>query len=191
MPPSARVRTLTPATDSRWDTPTISLQVRSSRASGRAHVFGGWQTNGILALQSGRPFTVALLPELDNSNTGRSVLGFGANDRPNVIGNPEASNPSADGWFDTSAFAIPSFGSFGTAGRNLLDGPGLATWNVSMVKTIRSSERLNAEFRLEVFNLFNRSNLDLPDNFLGSPTFGQVLSSGDPRRLQFGLKLLF
>ncbi len=155
------------------------------------HVFGGWQTNGILAVQSGRPFTVALLPELDNSNTGRSVLGFGANDRPNVVGNPATSNPSADGWFDTSAFAIPSFGSFGTAGRNLLDGPGLATWNVSMVKTIRPSERLNAEFRLEAFNLFNRSNLDLPDSFLGSPTFGQVLSAGDPRRLQFGLKLLF
>ena len=155
------------------------------------HVFGGWQTNGILALQTGRPFTVALLPELDNSNTGRSVLGFGANDRPNVVGRPEVSNPSADRWFAASAFEVPQFGSFGNAGRNLVDGPGFAGWNVSMVKTIQPSEGLNTEFRLEVFNLLNRSNLDLPDSFLGSPTFGQVLSAGDPRRLQFGLKLLF
>ncbi len=40
--------------------------------------------SGIVQMQSGRPFTVALLPEVDNSNTGRSSLGFGGNDRPNV-----------------------------------------------------------------------------------------------------------
>ncbi len=49
-------------------------------------LLSGWQTLGIVTLQSGRPFTVALLPEIDNSGTGRSVLGFGANDRPNVVG---------------------------------------------------------------------------------------------------------
>jgi hypothetical protein len=43
--------------------------------------------SGIVQMQSGRPFTVALLPEVDNSNTGRSSLGFGGNDRPNVNGN--------------------------------------------------------------------------------------------------------
>ncbi len=161
------------------------------RSGWARHVFRDWQTNGILVIQSGRPFTVSLLPEQDNSNTGRSVLGFGGNDRPNVSGTPELGDPSTDGWFDTSAFTLPSFGSFGNAGRNLLEGPGLATWNVSIVKLIPASERLNAEFRLEAFNLFNRSNLDLPDSFFGSPTFGQVLSAGSPRRLQFGLKLLF
>ncbi len=155
------------------------------------HIFGGWQTNGILALQSGRPFTVALLPELDNSNTGRSVLGFGANDRPNLIGNPGISDPSSDAWFDTRAFAMPPFGSFGSAGRNLLEGPGLATWSVSLVRTMEPTEQLSLQLRVEAFNLFNRGNLDLPDSFFGSPTFGQVLSAGSPRRLQFGLKILF
>ena len=48
----------------------------------------GWQTFGIVTLQSGRPFTVALLSDIDNSGTGRSILGFGANDRPNVVGDP-------------------------------------------------------------------------------------------------------
>jgi len=155
------------------------------------HVFGGWQTNGILAVQTGRPFTVALLPELDQSNTGRSVLGFGANDRPNVTGDPSASSQTTDAWFNTAAFSLPPFGSFGNAGRNILEGPGLASWNVSLVKVMKPSERMSVQFRTEAFNLFNRSNLDLPDNFFGSPTFGQVLSAQSPRRLQFGLKLLF
>ena len=49
----------------------------------------GWQTNGVWHFQSGRPFTVALQPDIDNSNTGRSSLGFGANDRPNVVKDPK------------------------------------------------------------------------------------------------------
>ena len=55
-------------------------------------VLSGWETYGIVTLQSGRPFTVALLSEIDNSGTGRSILGFGANDRPNLVGNPELSS---------------------------------------------------------------------------------------------------
>ncbi|HWQ03316.1 MAG TPA: TonB-dependent receptor [Candidatus Nitrosotenuis sp.] len=154
-------------------------------------IFGGWSTYGIVTLQSGRPFTVALLPEVDNSNTGRSVLGFGANDRPNVSGNPAAANPSETMWFNTSAFSMPAFGSFGNAGRNILEGPGLAVVNFSLLKTIGIREAGRLQFRAEAFNLFNRTNYDLPDNFFGSPTFGQILSAQSPRRVQFGLKFLF
>ncbi len=154
-------------------------------------VFGGWQTNGILALQSGRPFTVALLPELDQSNTGRSVLGFGANDRPNLVGNPRLGSPSEAAWFNAAAFQLQPFGSFGTAGRNILESPGLAVFNMSMVKHLEWSDRLRLQFRSEFFNLFNRTNYDFPDSFLGSPTFGQITSAGAPRHIQFGLKLLW
>jgi hypothetical protein len=59
------------------------------------------------------------------------------------------------------------------------------------LKNTRLGERLNLQLRLEAFNLFNRPNFNLPDNFLGSPTFGQILSARDPRHLQFGAKLLF
>ncbi|HEY7546504.1 MAG TPA: carboxypeptidase regulatory-like domain-containing protein [Blastocatellia bacterium] len=151
----------------------------------------GWQTHGIITLQTGRPFTVALLQEVDNSNTGRSNLGFGANDRPNVAGNPEISNPSPDLWFNTSAFALPPFGSFGNAGRNILDGPGYKNVNASLVKNTALAENFNLQFRVEAFNLFNHPNFNLPDNFFGSPTFGQILSAQSPRRIQLGLKLLF
>jgi hypothetical protein len=154
-------------------------------------VVSGWETYGIVTVQSGRPFTVALLPEIDNSGTGRSILGFGANDRPNLAGNPQLSNPSTDQWFNTAAFAFPAPGTFGNAGRNILDGPGYQTVNVSLMKNTNFSERVTLQFRAEAFNLLNHPNFNLPDNFLGSPTFGRITSARDPRHIQFGLRLLF
>ncbi len=154
-------------------------------------ILTGWQTFGIVTLQSGRPFTVALLSDIDNSNTGRSTLGFGANDRPNVVGDADIPDRTTDRWFNTSAFAFPSFGSFGDAGRNTLDGPGFVNFNTSLMKTTKLREGLDLQFRAEAFNLFNHPNFNLPDNFLGSPTFGRILSAGSPRHIQFGLKLLF
>ena len=154
-------------------------------------VFGGWQTFGILTFQSGRPFTVALLPEFDNSNTGRSILGFGANDRPNLMGAASLSDPTPERWFDTSAFSLPPFGSFGNSGRNILDGPGQQTINVSLVKNTMLAEGLTLQFRAEAFNFFNHTNFDLPDIFFGSPTFGRIRSAQNPRLIQFGLKLVF
>ena len=139
----------------------------------------------------GRPFTVALVSDLDNSNTGRSNLGFGANDRPDVLRGAALANPAADRWFDTAAFAMPRYGTFGNAGRNILTGPGYANASVSLVKITRVSETASLEFRAEAFNLLNRVNLDLPDIFYGSPTFGRIPSAGNPRRMQLGLKLLF
>jgi len=154
-------------------------------------VLTGWETFGIVTLQTGRPFTVALLSEIDNSGTGRSILGFGANDRPNVVGNPELSNPTPDRWFNTAAFAFPAPGTFGNAGRNILDGPGYQNVNASLVKNTHLTEQVNLQFRAEFFNLFNHPNFNLPDNFLGSPTFGVISSAREPRHIQFGLKLLF
>ena len=151
----------------------------------------GWQTYGILTFQTGRPFTVALLPDIDNSNTGRSSLGFGANDRPNLSGNPKLDHRTPDRWFNTAAFVIPPFGSFGNSGRNILDGPSYQSVNVSLVKNAHLAESAVLQFRAEAFNLFNRPNFDLPDIFVGSPTFGRINSAQSPRHIQFGLKILF
>ncbi len=154
-------------------------------------ILTGWQSFGVVTFQSGRPFTVALLSEIDNSGTGRSILGFGANDRPNVVGNPTLGERTPERWFNTSAFAFPPPGTFGNAGRNILDGPGFQNVNASLVKNTALSESVSLQFRTEVFNLFNHPNLNLPDNFLGSPTFGRISSARDPRHIQFALKLLF
>jgi outer membrane receptor protein involved in Fe transport len=154
-------------------------------------LLGGWQTFGILTFQSGRPLTVALLSDWDNSNTGRSNLGFGANDRPDVLHNPNLDEPTAERWIDTAAFVPPARGNFGNAGRNIVEGPGYQTVNVSLIKNTRVAERSTVQFRAEVFNLLNRTNFGMPGNFLGSPSFGQVMSAESPRRIQLGLKLLF
>jgi len=170
---------------------SYSLPFKKSGDGLEAKLVNGWETFGILTLQSGRPFTIALLSEIDNSGTGLSILGFGNNDRPNLIGNPELSDPTTDRWFNTAAFAFAAPGTFGNAGRNILDGPGYQSFNAAVVKNTHFSERVSLQFRAEAFNFFNHPNFNLPDNFLGSPTFGRITSARDPRHLQFGLKLLF
>ena len=147
--------------------------------------------SGIVQMQSGRPFTVALLPEVDNSNTGRSSLGFGANDRPNVSGNATAGNPGPNQWFNTAAFSMPAYGTFGNAGRNILEGPGYQNVNLALLKRVALRGRTSLQLRAEAFNLLNRTNFDLPDNFFGSPTFGQILSAGAPRHISSGRASLF
>ena len=156
----------------------------------RSRWLKGWQTFGILQFQTGEPFTVSLLADDDNSNTGIDSLGFGANDRPNVVGSPHLSNPSANQWFDTSAFAIPVYGSFGNSGRNTVTGPGSQTVDLSLVKNTTIREDTAVQFRVEGFNVLNHTNFGLPDNYIGSPTFGQILLAGNPRRLRLGLKLI-
>jgi hypothetical protein len=150
-----------------------------------------WQLAGILTLQSGRPFTAAVLPDIDISNTGRATLGFGFNDRPNLVGDPDIADPSADQWFNTAAFVMPAFGTFGNAGRNILEGPGYANVNLGVIKHVPLGARARLQLRAEAFNLLNRVNYDLPDHFLGSPTFGRILSAQPPRRCQFGARILF
>lgn len=154
-------------------------------------LIGGWQTNGIWQFQTGRPFTVSLPSDQDNSNTGRTSLGFGANDRPNLVGTARLSDPTPAQWFNTAAFAVPQFGTFGNAGRNILDGPGMAVVNLSLMKTITLAERAKLQFRAEAFNAFNRANFDLPQAFLGGAGFGSIFSAQSPRQMQLGLKLLF
>jgi hypothetical protein len=149
--------------------------------------FGNWDIYYLFTAQTGRPFTVAIHPDIDRSNTGRANLGFGSNDRPNLVGNPELADPTADMWFNTAAFAFAPFGTFGDVGRNSLEGPGHKNLNIALVRRVALGPG-SLQLRLEAFNLMNWTNYDLPDNFLGSPTFGQILSAGAPRRLQLGLR---
>jgi hypothetical protein len=86
---------------------------------------------------------------------------------------------------------MPAFGTFGTAGRNIVDGPGYRNVNVALLKRLAIGGTVRVQLRAEAFNLFNHANFDLPDAFLGSPTFGRILSAQSPRRIQFGVKAIF
>jgi hypothetical protein len=155
------------------------------------HVLGGWQTHGIWTFQTGRPFTVALPSELDQSNTGRTSLGFGANDRPDILGDARAGGGTPERWFNPAAFALQPYGTFGNAGRNILDGPGLASMNLAVHKIFAVTEAASLQFRAEAFNALNRANFNQPEIFLGGAGFSSITSAQNPRLLQLGLKLVF
>ena len=156
-----------------------------------ARLLSGWQLNGIVSLQTGQPYSVALPGEFDNSNTGRSSYGFGAGDRPNVNSDPNLSSPDPQQWFDSSAFSLPAYGSFGNAGRNIIGGPGLANVDFSVLKDIEIAEATTLQLRAELFNMLNTPNFLNPNIFFGTPGFGRLLAARDGREVQFGVKLIF
>jgi len=148
-----------------------------------------WELRGILTAQTGQPFTPEL--QFDNSNTGNTGGNFGS-DRPNVVGNPSLANPSPQEWFNTAAFAIPAPYTFGNAGRNILRGPGLVTWNASLARRFALREKTSLQVEAQAFNLLNRVNFNLPQSWVDDPsTFGQIFSARDPRQIQFAMRLQF
>ena len=149
-------------------------------------VAGGWRVNAIVILQSGAPFTV-------NLGQDRANIGSGPAQRPNQIGDPTlpAGQRSADQWFDTGAFALQDPFTFGSAGRNSVFAPGLATVDLSIVKGWYVGEQGRLEFRWEIFNLLNRANFDVPNRIFGTPNFGRIFSAQHAREMQFGLRYSF
>ena len=155
------------------------------------HLISGWKLNSIVTLQSGQPYSVMLPSELDNSNTGRSILGFGNGDRPNVVGDPRLSNPDPAQWINPAAFSLPAYGTFGDAGRNIVQGPALYNVDLSAVKDTTLGETATLQFRAEFFNALNTPNFYDLNIFFGTPGFGQIAAARDGREIQFGIKLLF
>ena len=105
-------------------------------------------------------------------------------------------------WINRTAFVNPASGSFGTVARNSVDGPGYASVDLSVFKAIPLRDRLRAQLRLEMFNLFNRVNLAQPGSRVGGglgrigDTIGDSRGSpgigpGEPFNMQLALKFLF
>jgi hypothetical protein len=67
----------------------------------------------------------------------------------------------------------------------------LAQWDFSIFKNFRVAESKTLEFRAEMFNLLNRVNFGVPNDIIGSPTFGVVQNALPPRQIQLALKFLF
>jgi len=122
------------------------------------------------------------------------ISGFSAF-RPNLVGNPNHGPKAVQQWFDTSAFQrIPMSalaGTYGTEGRNVVQGPGLTQWDFSAIKDFRLAESKSLQFRAEFFNVFNRANFRLPNSDISSTTFGQIQEALQPRLIQFALKFMF
>jgi hypothetical protein len=150
---------------------------------------GGWQTGAIFSVQTGAPFTVNLPVGTDPANIG-TVNGINI-ERPNLIGDPNSGPKIPQEWFNTAAFATPAALTFGSAGRNVVYGPGYADLDLSLQKNIPLRERFQLQLRGEAYNAFNRANFDIPGRIFGSSTFGQISSAENSRQMQFAVKLVF
>jgi hypothetical protein len=166
-----------------WDLPFF----RGSKGLERA-MLAGWQLNGILTLQTGIPFTVL-------AGVDRSFSGVGL-DHADVLGpvatyNGSSVNSKLARYFDTTAFALPALGTFGTAGRNTLLGPGLENFDAGLSKDFAVRESKRFQFRWEVFNSLNHANFSNPNASFASTNFGRILSAGSPRIMQLALKFYY
>jgi hypothetical protein len=192
--PSALNVTSDASISARYELPFGKGQRFMSNATGfEGKLIEGWQLNGITTLLSGFPFTPII-------GSNRSGDGDTRNpDRPSL--NPSFSGPivlgQANQWFNPNAFILPSAGTYGSLGRGVFNGPGLADLDVSLFKTTAISERLRLQFRAEFFNVLNRVNLGTPNATVFSG--GAVNASAGlittlattPRQIQFALKLFF
>jgi hypothetical protein len=170
-------------------------------ASGVLNQFiGGWQVAGIVIATTGNWYTPTdISTNLSTSDGGGEVASAA---RPNVVGNPNG-HPCVPGTlFNTCAFATNTVvGSFGDAGRNIIQGPGTQNWDISLFKFFPIREQMHVEFRAEFFNAFNHYDPEFsnPGNFSdtnvatqhGSSAFGFAQAAHDPRFIQFALKFYF
>jgi hypothetical protein len=179
------------------------------------HVLGDWQVGAIVMATSGAPITVVTgsVTGVPGGPSGTSSWGGG---RPNrVPGEPcRATGGPREQWLNPDAFTLDGFelGTIGDGGRGTCEGPGLFEVDLALQKNIRLGDRVTAQLRFEVFNLFNRVNfLSVDDSMdpigvtLDAPlesatritgaelpsNFGQATATREPRQAQLGIKLIF
>jgi hypothetical protein len=179
-----------------WDIPTPASFKGPAKA-----IAGNWEAGGILSIQSGTPFTVLVAGDpLGENNTDP----YQFPDLTNKPGCDKPVNPqNANGYIKLQCFAYPTGTRLGTSGRNGLIGPGLIDMDFSLFKNIpipRISEGFKAQFRTEMFNVFNRPNFTSPnDNRVIFDTSGNytgsagifTLTNTTSRQIQFALKLIW
>ena len=140
---------------------------------------GNWSFAGLALHQSG----FALSPGLTTSTKGLAT-------RPDQIA-PYRQIGKLSEWFDTASYAAPNYGFFGNASNGTIRGPGYTSVNISLYKTFAITHRLDTQFRAEAFNVANHPNFLAVDTGLGDGSYGQVTSAGDPRILEFALKVIY
>lgn len=173
----------------RWVTSFLYRIPTSSKLPALAkQTLGGWEMAGIVLLQGGLPFSVFSSQNMNDGlnasradylpPAGAAVL---AQDQRNI-----------NRWFNTAAFGNPPNFVYGNSGVNILNGPGLAQWDLALQKLFTLREGMTLQFRGEASNLFNRVNLGQPSATIGGSAYGAIRSiAADPRNLQVALRLQF
>lgn len=170
------------------------------------HLAKGWSIGGILNLRSGFPFHVNLGQGFDRARNG---IDNTRSQRPDVAPGRDYSSAitgDPNRFVDPTAFVLQPAGFYGNEGRNVLIGPDLKGFDLTLIKKTAITERVNLEFRTEVFNLFNHTNFAGPEpnnraifvgvdangNGIVPASFGQLTkTSTSSRQIQFGVKFVF
>ncbi len=164
----------------------------------------GWQFNGVATFRSGQPFTPLL--GVDPTLTGNVFIR--PNNAPGAFINKDGQvflNRSLplDPATGLPLAIIPAAGRFGDMGRNVFTGPGYKNVDLSILKDTRIGEKFKIQTRFEMFNLFNSTNLALPERRLTDPFFGRSartqdvaggvpgIGGGGPRVVQIALKIVY
>jgi hypothetical protein len=166
-----------------------------------SYIVGGFRTSGVYTFASGRPFTVS-----SGGTIANSLDSFGAvAATPNLVGTPHmvgnvdcwfyvAKNSSCSGLQPglTDAYQLQSPGFLGDVGRNTLRGPHTNVFDFALIRDFPIHEALGLQFRWEVFNLTNTVQFGQPSNNFSSSGAAKITSlAGDPRVMQFALRLSF
>ena len=180
---------------------SAALRTREKRIYAEK-LMGGWQLNAITTLLSGFPFT----PQIgsNRSGDGDTRNPDRPNLNPNFTGTRFAAN--SDAMVQSERIQRARRGHLGKLwDEEFMTGPGLGDVDLSIFKNTKLTERINLQFRAELFNLLNRTNLGSPNAIVfvnngtaAAPNFGVSPSAGlittlatTPRQVQFGLKLMF
>lgn len=182
---------------------------RNSQSGFLKSSLGGWQTSGVVTMESGAPLNLGV--------SGSTVCSFVPNCavRPNLTGKisyPKSKATLSSGnntmqWFDPTAFSIApvstgsSVATFGDLGHNALRGPGRDNWNLALFKTFPLVEQSHIELRAEAYNVWNHTQFSANTvgggasggigSSLAGTDFGKVNSAYDPRVFQFGAKIIW
>ncbi|HYM09419.1 MAG TPA: carboxypeptidase regulatory-like domain-containing protein [Bryobacterales bacterium] len=163
---------------------------RGKRFGGSANpalskIIGGWQATGITTFSMGQFQTPSLGVDWLN-------LGSFTTSRPDIIGDYKSGRSFPDAYLSPAAFARPATHVEGNAARGSVEQPGINNWDLGIVKNTRVRERFNAQFRWEMFNAWNHTQFGTATLSLASANFGKIGGTlVGPRRMQFGLRLIY
>lgn len=151
-------------------------------------IIGGWRMTLINTMTSGTPVN------LTYSAASASQVGSSLTYRPNLTGislYADSDDPTV--YLNKAALSEPGRSQpFGNAGRNIVRGPNFIQTDLGLHKDFALwSESKKLEFRMEAFNLFNRTNFSPPDGNYSNSTFGRITSTLPARQIQFALKFVY
>jgi hypothetical protein len=147
----------------------------------------GWRLSTITIFESGDALTVRNI---------QSDARHHEPTMPNMIGDPNLPRGQRSflQYFNTSAFTDPGDNRKGTAGPGIVRGPGINNWDISLAKVFRLTEKVNLEFRGDLYNAFNHAQWDeINTEFStsGDSQFGRITGARKPRIAQLSLKISF